>query len=205
MIGLAVDVEIVVLLVLLAGLAGGAAGLRRRRAQTADALGLAARRIVFPFVGTTLSEPALEAALRLALAERAILVPVYLAQLPRHLALDAPIERRAESALELLEAIEVRATRAGVHVDGRIERGRTVRHACRQLFVHERFDRMLVAAATDGHDDGLDADDIAWLLRRAPGEVVVVRPAATQSPEGLRGAVPDQRRSTSSALVPRGV
>lgn len=203
MIGMTLDVEIVVLLVLLAGLAGAAVGVRRRRAQAADALGLAARRIVFPFVGTTLSEPALEAALRLALAERAVLVPVYLAQLPRHLALDAPIERRAESALEVLEAIEIRATRAGVAVDGRIERGRTVRHACRLLFAHERFDRMLVAAATDGRDDGLDADDIAWLLRRAPGEVLVVRPG--QPSEGARDAPPDQRRSTTSALVPRGV
>lgn len=198
-----VDVEVVVLLVLVAGLLGGVAGVRRRRAQAADALGRAARRIVFPFVGTTLSEPALEAALRLALAERAVLVPVFLARLPRHLALDAPIERRAESALALLETIEIRGSRAGVVVDGRIERGRTIRHACRQLFQHERFDRMLVAAATDGRDDGLDADDVAWLLRRAPGEVVVVRPAQP-SGDG-RGPVPDQRRSTSSALVPRGV
>lgn len=198
-----VDVEIVIVLVVLAAVGGVRAGVWRRRAQAADALGRAARRIVFPFVGTTLSEPALEAALRLALGERAVLVPVYLARLPRHLPLDAPIQRHADAALTLLETIEVRGTRAGVVVDGRIERGRTVRHACRQLFVHERFDRMLVAAATDGHDDGLDADDIAWLLRRAPGEVLVVRPA--QPSETLRGPVPDHRRSTSSALVPRGV
>lgn len=181
MIGVAVDLEIVVVLVLLGGVLGGAAGLRRRRAQTADALGPAARRIVFPFLGTTLSESALEAALRLAVAERAVLVPVYLAELPRRLALDAPIERRAEAAVELLEAIEVRGTRAGVVVDARIERGRTVRHACRQLFEHERFDRMLVAAASGGRDDGLPPDDVAWLLRCAPGEVLVVRPKRAQA------------------------
>lgn len=201
MIGVAVDVEVVVVLVLAAALGGGLAGVRRRRAQTADALGPAARRIVFPFVGTTLSEPALEAALRLARAERAILVPVYLAELPRRLPLDAPIERRVEPALAMLEAIEVRGTRAGVQVDGRIEPGRTVRHACRRLFDHEPFDRMLVAAASAGADDGLEADDVAWLLRCAPGEVLVLRPA--QAPR--RRSVPAQRRSTSSALVPRGV
>lgn len=208
MIGMTVDVEIVVLLVLAAAVAGVAAGVHRRRTQTAEALGRAPRRILFPFVGTTLSERALEAALRLAHGEGAVLVPVYLAELPRHLALDAPIERRAETAVALLEAVEIRGSRAGVPVDGRIVRGRTVRHACRLLFEDERFDRMLVAAATAGQDDGLDADDVAWLLRCAPGEVLVVRPGDAPAPDRAadgRVAVPANRRSTASALVPRGV
>ena len=34
----------------------------------------------------------------------------------------------------------------------------------------------MVAAGT-AHTDGLRADEVAWLLEHAPGEVVVLRPA----------------------------
>ena len=64
----------------------------------------------------------------------------------------------------------------GVPVDGRIGRGRTVRHALRELLADERYDRIVVAAAT-AHTDGLSAADVAWLLEHAPGEVAVLRPA----------------------------
>jgi len=48
-------------------------------------------------------------------------------------------------------------------------------HAFRKLIEHERFDRVVAAGATNG--DGFSADDVAWLLRHAPGEVVIFRPA----------------------------
>ena len=60
-------------------------------------------------------------------------------------------------------------------VDARIERGRTVRHAMREAIAHERYDRLVVAAAS-GRTEGFHSDDIAWLLDHAPGEVVVIRP-----------------------------
>jgi hypothetical protein len=44
----------------------------------------------------------------------------------------------------------------------------------RDVMAGERFDRIVAAAG----DNGFDADDIAWLLRHADGEVLVVRPAA---------------------------
>jgi hypothetical protein len=90
------------------------------------------------------------------------------------LSLDAPVPRACDTAFELLEAIEQRAAAAGVAVDGRIGRGRTLRHAMRDVMASERFDRIVAAAG----DNGFDADDIAWLLRHADGEVLVVRPAA---------------------------
>ena len=107
------------------------------------------RRIAFPFTGATLSDPALGAALRVAHAEGATLVPVYLALVPLDLALEVPLRAECEAALPLLEAIEHRAARAGVAVDSRIERGRSVRHALGMLMQHERFERMVVAAAAD--------------------------------------------------------
>ena len=55
-------------------------------------------------------------------------------------------------------------------------RGRTVRHALRELLADERYDRLVVAAGT-AHTDGLSAADVAWLLEHAAGEVAVVRPA----------------------------
>jgi uridylate kinase len=43
-----------------------------------------------------------------------------------------------------------------------------------EAIAHERFDRIVVAAAAEG-EPGFDADDVAWLLNRAPGEIVVLR------------------------------
>ncbi|HET8757937.1 MAG TPA: universal stress protein [Solirubrobacteraceae bacterium] len=134
------------------------------------------RRILFPYVGSQLSISALDAALRIARVEDATLVPAYLAPVPMALPLETPIPRTCSQAFELQEAIEQRAAHAGVPVDGRIGRGRTVQHALRQLLDEERYDRIVVAAAT-AHTDGLSAREVAWLLEHAPGEVVVLRPA----------------------------
>jgi nucleotide-binding universal stress UspA family protein len=144
----------------------------RRRTRTLRA---SPKRILFPFAGRALSRRALEAALRLARADRATLVPVFLISVPMHLPLDSPLPRQCELGLSLLETIEQRAFALGVPVDARVERGRTVRHALREAIAHERFDRLVVAAAS-GRNEGLHADDIGWLLEHAPGEVVVVRP-----------------------------
>ncbi|MEA2481869.1 MAG: hypothetical protein QOJ07_3791 [Thermoleophilaceae bacterium] len=145
-------------------------GLRPRRSQSPPV-----RRILLPFTGMSISRRALDAAIRLARAEDATLMPAYLAVVPRRLALDAPIEMECGSVMPLLEAIEQRATRQGIPVDSRIERGRTYRDALRRVLEHEDFDRVLVPASADR--SGLPGDDIVWLLTRAPAEVVIVRPS----------------------------
>lgn len=134
-----------------------------------------ARRILFPYVADALSQRALDAALRLASAEDATLVPVFLARVSMHLPLDTPLPRQCSLAIPLQEAIEQRATASGIPVDARIERGRTYRHALRQTIANERFDRVVVAAATHGNA-GFNPEDVAWLLANAPGEIVVLRP-----------------------------
>lgn len=147
------------------------------------------RRIVFPFTGENLSEPALVAALRIARAEGATLMPVYLALVPRRLAVDVPLPREGELALTLLEAIEQRAVRAEVQVDARIERGRTLRHALRELMIHQSFERMVVAAEADSRVGGFDPEDIAWLMANVQAEVVALRPASDgHSPALAAGA-----------------
>jgi nucleotide-binding universal stress UspA family protein len=157
-----------------------------------------ARRILFPFVAQALSSRALDAALRLAHAEDATLVPIFLARVPLHLPLDAPLPRQSQVAIPLQEVIEHRAIEFGVPVDARIERGRTYRHALRQTIAHERFDRIVIAAAARG-SHGFDADTVAWLLGHATGEIVVLRPA---TPNGVQpGRSPHRQRS--SALPPR--
>ena len=134
------------------------------------------RRILLPFVAEGLSERALDAALRLAAAEGATLVPVFLARVSLDLPLDTPLPRQCSVGLPLLETIEQHATEAGIPVDSRIERGRNRRHALRQAIADERFDRIVVAAASNG-SPGFNADDIAWLLDHAQGEVLVLRPS----------------------------
>jgi nucleotide-binding universal stress UspA family protein len=135
------------------------------------------RRILFPFVASALSQRALDAALRLARAEDATLLPVFLARVPLTLPLDSPLPRQASICLPLQEAIEQRAAAFGVPIDARIERGRTYRHALRRTIATERFERIVMAAASDG-GPGFGPEDVAWLLEHAPGEIVVLRPGA---------------------------
>jgi hypothetical protein len=163
---------VIVLVIALAALAWVQFGARLRGSRAAPT---SSRRILFPFVAADLSPRALDAALRLAGAEGATLVPVFLARVPLQLPLDAPLPRQCDAAIPLLEAIEQRARRFDVPVDSRIERGRTNRHALSQTIANERFDRIVVAAGAGGNH-GFNADDVAWLLGAAPGEIVVLRP-----------------------------
>jgi hypothetical protein len=166
-----------------------ALGLERWRRERALHARGRVRRIAFPFTGEGLSESALAAALRLAHAEGATLMPVYLALVPLRLAVDVPLREQSNLALTLLEAIEQRAARAEVPVDARIERGRTVRHALRELIAHERFERMVVAAGSNGSGDGFTPEDVAWLLANVPGELIALRPAAAAVQDTLHTSV----------------
>ncbi len=172
---------------LIGGLGGGyliaRSRLRGRRSERPDAV----HRILLPFVGAEVSRRALDAALRLARAEDATLMPAYLAQVPKSLPLECAIPGEATRAMPMLEAIEQRATAQGVAVDSRIERGRSYRHALDRLLQEESFDRVVVPASASG-TTGFSGDDLVWLLRKAPAEVLILRPAAHQ----------DQRISASS-------
>jgi nucleotide-binding universal stress UspA family protein len=163
--------------------------LRQRTHGQSEGVEITATRILFPFLAHALSSRALEAALRLARAENATLVPVFLARVPLQLPLDTPLPRQCALAIDMHEAIEQRAAAFGVLVDARIERGRTPRHALRQTIAHERFDRIIIAAATaDG--PGFGADDAAWLLEHTTGEIIVLRPGQDD-----QIAVPSPKRS----------
>ncbi|HEY1359503.1 MAG TPA: universal stress protein [Thermoleophilaceae bacterium] len=172
-----------------------------------------AKRILFPFVGTTLSPRTLDAALRIAKAETATLVPAYVATVPMQLSLEAPIARECEIAMPLLEAIERRAGRLDVPIDSRIERARTPRHGLARLIEEEEFDRIVVPARTS-QTDGFASADVAWLLEHAPGEVLVLRPGpggfaggshGHTHPDGLQGSrhgEPTVRRRTARRAGP---
>jgi nucleotide-binding universal stress UspA family protein len=175
-------------LVVLALVLGGLGGFwlaRSRHARRAPAEADAVHNILLPFTGTEISRRAVDAALRLARAEGATLMPAYLAEVPKSLPLECPIPREAEKAMSMLEAIEQRAVAKGVPVDARIERGRTYRHALARLLGEEEFDRVVVSAGATG-SHGLSGDDLVWLLERAPAEVMILRPG----PEDHRMVVP---------------
>ena len=77
-------------------------------------------------------------------------------------------------------------SRSSVPVDGRIACGRDVRHAPRILMAHvPTAARIVVAAANNSRHDGFGVDDIAWLLRNAHGEVLVVRPDPKAHPVSI--------------------
>ena len=148
-------------------------------------------RILFPFTSNIVSQRGLDAALRLARFEGAALVPVFLARVPMHLPLDTPVALQCDGALPLLEAIEQRAVRSGVPVDSRIERGRSYRHALREMLAHETFDTVVVTADDDGAA-GLSPDDVSWLLENVPGEIIVIRPG-DHAPVGVSQPPPSAR------------
>jgi nucleotide-binding universal stress UspA family protein len=167
--------HVLVAVALVGGLGGGyliaRSRLRGRRSDRPESV----HQILLPFTGTEVSRRALDAALRLARAENAMLMPAYLAQVPKSLPLECAIPNEARRAMPLLEAIEQRATAQGVSVDARIERGRSYRHALERLLERESFDRVVVPASASGAT-GFSGEDLVWLLRKAPAEVLILRP-----------------------------
>jgi hypothetical protein len=143
------------------------------------------QRILVPFSGGSLDPTVLDAAVRIARAENATLVPAYLLIVPLRYSEDSPLTEEVAVAMPLLEAVERAAGRAGVPVDARIEKGRTLTHALRLLWDVERFDRIVAPAAANGH--GFTAKDLAWLLENAPAETLVLKPRADAVSSGDTG------------------
>jgi hypothetical protein len=142
---------------------------RRERPRTV-------RRILLPFSGQAISRRSFEAAVRLAKAEDATIMPAFLASVPMNLPLDSALPVQCARGMPLLEAIEQRASSQGVAVDSRVGRGRSARDALRKLIEAEPFDRIIVSADEDPRA-GLSYDDLRWLLERVPAEILILRPA----------------------------
>ena len=133
-------------------------------------------RLLVPFADQQLDPVVLDAALRIARAEEAVLVPAYLLVVPLEFSLDAPVQNRELSrAMPLLEAVELAARRASVPVDARIERGRSPIDALHRLWDVETFERTVVPAPAPGRR-GFSSKDISWMLTHGPGEILVLRP-----------------------------
>lgn len=127
-------------------------------------------RILVPFAGV-LDPTVLAAAIRIAKAEEATLVPAYLLIVPLQYAEDSAQKDKVARALPVLEAVEQAGLREGVPVDARIEKGRSLTHALRRLWEVEPFDRIVAPAG------GFTPKELAWILTNAPLETVVLRPA----------------------------
>jgi hypothetical protein len=168
-------------------------------------------RVLVPFTGGALDETVLAAAIRIARAETATLVPAYLIVVPLEQPEDAPMQQQVGVAMPLLEAVEHAALRAGVPVDARIESGRTPIHALRRLWEAERFDRIIVPApAARGDGDGrggFAARDLAWMLGNAPSETLILRPDPSPAVRENRRPRPAARvaatRRSNAASPPR--
>jgi nucleotide-binding universal stress UspA family protein len=134
------------------------------------------RRILLPFTGEEISRRSFEAAVRLAKAENATIMPAFLAQVPMSLPLETALPVQCARGMPLLEAIEQRASSQGVPVDSRVGRGRSARDALRKLLDEEHFDRIIVSADEDPRV-GLSYEDLRWMLDRVPAEILILRPA----------------------------
>jgi len=133
------------------------------------------RRVLVAFTRGHLDQTVLDAALRIARAEEATLVPAYLIVIPMQFALDAPMSHEVALAMPLLEAVEHAASRAGVAVDARVESGRTPIHALERLWDVEHFDRIVIPAPA-GREPGFAPKELLWMLINAPSETLILRP-----------------------------
>ncbi len=129
-----------------------------------------------PFTSGELDPVVLDAALRIAQAEEAMLVPAYLIVVPLKFSLEAALKNEVAVAMPFLEAVEVASLRASVPVDARIERGRTPSDALERLWEIEAFDRIVAPAPRPGRP-GLSDEDLTWILENAPCETLILRPA----------------------------
>jgi hypothetical protein len=139
-----------------------------------------ARRILVPFANGGLDPTVLSAAIRIARAENAVLVPAYLLIVPLEFSMDSPLTKEVTIAVPVLEAVEHAALRCGVPVDARIEKGRTRTHALERLWEGEPFDRIVVPAPVQtgrGFSSGFTLKDVSWILSHAPTETVVLKPS----------------------------
>ncbi len=127
-------------------------------------------RILVPFSGA-LDPTVLNAAIRIARAQESTLVAAYLLVVPLQYPEEAPRRDQVAVAVPLLEAVELAALRAGVPVDARIEKGRSLTHALRRLWEVESFERIVAPAS------GFSAKELAWILTNAPAETIVLRPS----------------------------
>ena len=166
------------------------AGLLLRSRRPPQPRPVNARRLLVPFTEGALDPDVLDAAIRVARAEEATLVPAYLLVVPFQYAEDAPLRQEVEVAMPLLEAVEHAALSAGVPVDARIERGRSATHALRRLWEVEEFDRVIAPAppVANGRATGFTPKELTWILTQAPFETLVLKPrrphlAAIDSPE----------------------
>ena len=133
-------------------------------------------RLLVPFIARQLDQVVLDAALRIARVEGTVLVPAYLLLVPLEFSLDAPVQHEEiQAGLNILEAVEHAARRAGVPVDARLERGRTPVDALQRLWKEESFERIVVPAPLPGHS-GFSPKELAWMLTHAPSELIVLRP-----------------------------
>jgi hypothetical protein len=173
--------------------------LRRRRRPKAGS-----RRVLVPFTRGNLEPTVLDAAIRIARAEEATLVPAYLILIPLQFDLDAPMSKECAMAIPLLEAVEHAASRAGVAVDARVESGRTPIHSLERLWDVERFDRIVVPAPA-GREPGFTPRELLWMLTNAPSETVILRPdpalreAQHQAPDQRARIAPSRQRAALSA------
>jgi hypothetical protein len=160
--------------------------LRRRTSNNSG------KRILVPFTRGHLDPAVLAAAIRIARAEEATLVPAYLIVTRCEFSLEAPMQQQVELAMPLLEAVENAALKVGVPVDARIECGRTPVHALQRLWDAEHFDRIVVPAPP-GREPGFTPKDLMWILTHAPSETVILRPEAERQDEtapSAAGAAP---------------
>ncbi len=173
------DIVVLVLLIVAIGL------LVRQRVRRGRPLDPAPRRILFPFIGSNLSQLALDAALRLCRAEHATLVLAALARVPLSLPLEAPQPRQAATAMPVLDAVEQCASTTASW-SSPDHRARPDHSAMPSASWPPTSAATWTSSPTARTAVGLALTTSPWLLDELPGEIVVLRPERPVRGPGTR-------------------
>ncbi|MFL5944481.1 MAG: universal stress protein [Gaiellaceae bacterium] len=138
------------------------------------------RSILVPVAKNAETGQALDVACRLAVEHRASLTAVAVIEMPPSLPLDAHMFEEEAQAKQLVRLAESVGESYGIHVAGRVVRGREAGEVLAEEAAKRRVDLVVVGARR--HRRKPFGHTVETVLRRSPSRVLVIAPPAEPVP-----------------------
>jgi APA family basic amino acid/polyamine antiporter len=160
-------------------------------------------RILVPVDGTRLSDEMMVLGCQLAADKGATIDVVQVIEVPMHLALDAPLSEERRRGEQLLDAAMAVAREFGVEAWPHLVTARQSGRAIVDTAEEWRADVIIVGAVKKRRvDDRLFGDSVTYVLRHAPGEVLVNLVPADYEMQGSAAEIEAERIATAPEAGP---
>jgi nucleotide-binding universal stress UspA family protein len=141
---------------------------------------IAYRSILVPLAGNAETDQALDVACRLAAEHRASITAVAVIEVPPSLPLEAHMDDEESKAKRLLRRADAVGESYGIHVVGRVVRGREAGEALADEAAARRVDLVVVGARRQRRKPF--GQTVETVLRLSPCRVLVIAPPPAQVP-----------------------